>query len=219
MVGLKSSPGSQNGTGLLQTVIAMKARAGRFKNIPCHVWRSYVYIYIIYIIYIYVLIHIYTLIYLYTFISMILWLCCFYFYFFARIYNTYWNIYILLHIDPYCNIYYNIVHIIQCLLLSATYNMYVCWYIYIYICLMMFHMYPNVVCPKNCWNPTFVPEISGTNLRRVCRTHLDVSKCSRFWSVFLWTFFSNQCGKIKKHMSSPLFRSWFRAHVWPPWHS
>ena len=25
MVGLKSSPGSQNGTGLLQTVIAMKA--------------------------------------------------------------------------------------------------------------------------------------------------------------------------------------------------
>ena len=29
-------------------------------------------------------------------------------------------------IDPYCNIYYSIVHIIPYLLLSATYNMYVC---------------------------------------------------------------------------------------------
>ena len=102
----------------------------------------YIYIYIIYIIYICTYTYIYTLIYLYTFISMILWLCCFYFYFFARIYNTYWNIYIyiLLHIDPYCNIYYNIVHIIQCLLLSATYNMYVCWYIYIH----MFNDVPHV---------------------------------------------------------------------------
>ena len=179
------------------------------------------YIYIIYIIYIYMYLYIYIYIHLYTYILLYQWYYDYVVFIFIFLpgYIIHTGIYILLHIDPYCNIYYNIVHIIQCLLLSATYNMYVCWYIYIYICLMMFHMYPNVVCPKNCWNPTFVPEISGTNLRRVCRTHLDVSKCSRFWSVFLWTFFSNQCGKIKKHMSSPLFRSWFRAHVWPPWHS